>query len=108
MELDEYIWSIHSYIDWVTHNTQLRNDIMNASSVPNKYLTGIKTKQYIKPGIVYAPYIPMIVTAIKAKQRKLKSAWKVELAEDLQIEYGMDGMKDKLKKHFKNYLEKIK
>ena len=35
---------------------------MKATRIPNKYLIGIKAKQYMTTGYVYAPYIPLIRT----------------------------------------------
>ena len=80
LELEDYIWSIHEYIDFVTGTTRLKTSIYNSMGIPHKYIvnhhngptivTGIKGNTYITPGIVYAPYIP--INRIQKNESKMR------------------------------------
>jgi len=58
MTFDEYLWSIHRDIDFA---------IMKTLGFP-----GVKGQQYIDPGIVYAPYIPLVITPVLFKPKTWK------------------------------------
>ena len=48
-------------------------------------MVGYKGSQFLEPGYVYAPYIPLTFTSvpITAKKRKLKDGWSCELSQDI-------------------------
>lgn len=60
MTLEEYIWSIHNIFD-------------NAIA-PQNARVGHKAQQYIEPGYVYAPYIPLTITPLFTVPKK-KLSW---------------------------------
>jgi len=61
VELEEYVYSIHKYVDWVIGNVDLHNTVVHAMGMPEGYF--------------YAPYIPLTapvdVNAVSFAQMKL-------------------------------------
>jgi hypothetical protein len=53
-------------------------------------LIGYKGAQFLEPGYVYAPYIPLTIVSvpITAKRRKLKAKWSCELEQTIQHFHG--------------------